>query len=335
MAFTRWDSYVDLLDGMYRSRSEWDSARTIEDLTRYIRERCRALVGSGDPELGQYSDVREWGYASLLAELEPEFLDPNVRFEQVRLAALARPARDHEMGPDWDGYYLSERTDGTKVYSDWRFAEPSHWHPVGESSGTDPQEQAADLADEAATVSLPEEISSDPRQEHFDETTGRWRRLAEDNEYEYYHDTSGLWERVRAGQWCHFDAVTGRWRRWVAEDNEYEYHDDTDDQWERARAGSWCRYHGNRFGWLAYDRPSMTWLDPTTPQPQWRSHQEIGTPVGSPVDDEKVVATREHLQAEGLKAAEQAGLVPGRVSADDWRAYFDKHVLTALRKGAA
>jgi hypothetical protein len=64
----------------------------------------------------------------------------------------------------------------------------------------------------------------DPSEQRFDETTGRWRRLAEQgDEYEYFHSEANVWERVR------------------------------DDRWHR--------FHDGVRQWLAYDEASGTWLE--------------------------------------------------------------------------
>jgi hypothetical protein len=347
MAFTDWDSYVTLLDAMYEQRGQWDSAGGFAEFDRLVRQNCGGLVGGeGNAEVGVY------GYDGLASRLGEEFGGDNeLVFEQIRLAALARPAAEYGLGEQWRGYVISTRPDGGEVYAETRFAEPSGWAKIevaalslalayDEETGLmydatdwylrdgrtkvwpDPATPGG-YTDGAGNLYIRGELqapaaAADPAQPHFDTAAGRWRRRSADGEFEHYHDGDGVWERRR-------------------------------DQY-------WYRYHSDRFGWLAYDGPSMTWLDPTTGNTTWRGHDEVGQPPAGapspaaepvaqepvaqeppaqePADGDQVIesieALRERLQREGLQAAEAAGLVPGLVSAEQFLDYLDDQVLQGL-----
>src|ERR1043165_1977177 len=113
MSFQRWSEYVDLLDQLRANSSTWSSATTFAEFDSLIRTRFPDLVRTGDDR----------GYDALITGLDADFPDRDRLFEQVRICALARPAADAGWtGPEWAGYHVSTRRDGTQVCAKERFA---------------------------------------------------------------------------------------------------------------------------------------------------------------------------------------------------------------------
>lgn len=275
MTFSDWDHYTDLLDKMRIQRSVWDAATHFEDFIAAVRYGCPELLGTEG-----YSAVGEHGLDALVAALEAELRDPEPVFAQIRISALARPAEELGLGPEWADYLVSERLDGAsaqEVYSTDRFAEPSDWELVEVSTRALALEYDESLGlMRAGDGSLYLRDGVTPVWPHPDR-----QGAFVDEDGNVYVNGELAADTVEDPRVQHFDPDSGRWRRWSDQGGEYEYYHDADGVWERIREGCY-RHHGDRFGWIRYDHGSDTWLDPTTPVPQWRAHDEIGTPPAPP-----------------------------------------------------
>ncbi|HET9894047.1 MAG TPA: hypothetical protein VFQ44_03870 [Streptosporangiaceae bacterium] len=348
MAFTEWESYVPFLDALAVQRERWSRALDFSNFDSSIRLACPELVG------GEQSPVGNFGYETLLSGLRDEFTssDEDV-FQQIRLAALAEPAVEAGLGAEWQGYFISTLPDDTEVYADSRFAEPSKWTELEVSS------QALSLTYDAETG-----LMYDAEDWYLkDGETKVWPD--EDNPSAFKDKDGNVYvngELQAQGpqdlREQHFDPETSRWRRWSDEAEGFEYYHNDDGVWERTKDGQWYRKHSNQYGWLAYDEPSVTWLDTTSKPVEWRAFEAVGQarivtpPQAGPLQAEpeaatlgepepaaealvaEVAAIRDELQDQALEAAKAAGLVPQLVSEEDWEDYIDGRVLQQLQ-GAA
>jgi hypothetical protein len=290
MAFSNWDTYRQLLEKLTERRADWSKSKTYADFDEAIRARCSEIAA-----LTNADGVLE--YDSLLGELTKEFVDDkDLVYEQLKLVALAIPAEDRGLGPEWHGYFVSERANGEEVYATDRFAIPSSWEKVEVSIAAlaltyDEDTGLMYLGDDWFLKDGVTQVWEDPevpgefydreenryihgvlqadtvqdlRQSHFDEETNRWRRWVDlDGEFEYYHQEDGVWERLHNGAWERLHDVAG--------------------------TALWHRYHSDQFGWVPYDTDSTSWLDPVTQYTVWRGYTEVGTPLPQPLAAEPVV----------------------------------------------
>ena len=269
MPFSNWSSYPDLLDDLAEERTRWDSAANFKEFDAAIRDSCPDLVDGPA------------GYAALAQELMDDSGGAeDLVFERIKLVALARPAAELGLGPEWQGYFLSERMDGEEVYAADQFAEPSGWVKVEVSSG-------------ALALAYDEEAGLMYNQENWYLKDGKTIVTEDPAELGTFVDSAGNQyikgelqaPTVEDLRQQHFDTQANRWRRWSDDGGEFEYYHNEDGVWERAptlaETTAWRRYHGRQFGWLHYDGPSDTWLDPTTQNTRWRPQNEVGMPLAS------------------------------------------------------
>jgi hypothetical protein len=313
MTFSNWDHYADLLDKIVEQRDTWADTRTLPEFDERIRTSHSDLVAG------------EAGFAALVAELRPEFLsDENEVYEQIKLVVLARPGLELGLGEEWTGYFISERIDGTQVYADDRHAVPSSWLKVEVSTkalSLDYDDEAGLMYDsenwylrDGRTIVWADQDRSgvfvdgagktyvhgepevaaeaDLREQHFDEETGRWRRLHEqDNEFEYYHDNDGVWERWHDEQWHRLHAGAGTW---------LAYHEDSE---------TWL--HDNE--WQSYD--AVTHPVPVVPDEEDDEDEPEQFVAAMASSFEEVVAA---IRAEDISADE--------LSDDEILTMFEQHI---------
>jgi hypothetical protein len=265
MAFQGWSDYVDLLDELRARGATWSGAVTFAEFDSLIRIQCADLVRADD----------QHGYDALVDALDADFTDRDQLYEQLRICALARTAAEAGLnGAEWTGYHVSARLDGIQVYAAGRFAATSDWVPL-------------EVSVQALTLVYDDETGLMYDAEHWylaDGQTEVWAdsdgfRDAQGNRY-----VKGVLQSDSATdlRQTHFDAATNRWRQWHEADGEFEYYHNVDGVWERSRNDLWYRRYDDRLGWLPYDEASQTWLDPTTPSPTWRPHDDVGaSPVSA------------------------------------------------------
>jgi len=291
MAFSNWDTYRQLLEKLTEQRANWSNSKTYVDFDDAIKANCSEIAA-----LTNADGMLE--YDALLGELSKEFVDnKDLVYEQLKLVALAVPARDRGLGQEWQGYFVSERANGEEVYATDKFAAPSAWEKVevsitalaltydedtglmylgedwflkdGVTQVWEDPDAPGEFYDRAENRYIDGELQAptvlDLRQSHFDEETQRWRRWAEeDGEFEYYHQDDGIWERLHDGAWERLHDIAG--------------------------AALWHRHHSDQFGWMPYDKGSASWLDPFTQYTLWRSYSEVGTPLPQPAAPEPTPA---------------------------------------------
>jgi hypothetical protein len=123
-----------------------------------------------------------------------------------------------------------------------------------------------------------------------------------------------------------------RWRRKAADAEEFEHYHQDDDVWERHRDGLWHRLHSDAFGWMAYDRPSGTWLDPATGHTRWRTFEEVGTPLAASPEDPvaRLAEERNAALSEALVEIRQSGVSPATVTDEQITELLDQYVLEGI-----
>ena len=359
MAFSNWDTYRQLLEKLPERRANWSKSKTYVDFDDAIRASCSDLMA-----LTNADGVLE--YDTLLGELNKEFADnKDLAYEQLKLVALAVPASDRGLGPEWQGYFVSERANGEEVYASDKFAVPSAWEKVEVSVaalaltynpetglmylGNDwflkdgvtqvwedpdvPGEFYDDKENRYVHGELQNPTVEDLRQSHFDAETNRWRRWSDAaGEFEYYHQDDGIWERLHDGAWERLHDIAG--------------------------AALWHRYHSDQFGWVPYDKKSATWLDPVTQYTLWRGYTEVGTLLPQPAEAkpvvvepvvaepappvaqeqaagqlvEQIAVSRAEVMARILEKAEQSGYA-SEFSEAQLAAVLDSLVLAAVTSG--
>jgi hypothetical protein len=183
MAFSDWDSYTALLNGLAAAKSNWSDATDFAGFDEKVRKSCPALV----PNSGGYDD--------LLTRLDDsgDYGNKDALFGHLRIVILAEVANEQELGADWAGYWISKDRGGGRIYAGSRAATVSSWASM---------DAAADVEPAVSGVA--------PEQE-FDQESGRWRRRSADGEFEFYHDGDGVWERVRDNRWSRHHDGAKKW----------------------------------------------------------------------------------------------------------------------------
>ncbi len=237
MAFSDWESYVLLLDELRDKRMSWDSASYYADFDKLTTTNC-AVLKEGDR-----------GLDSLVTALRPDYLgNDDLMYEQIKIAALARPAETlRGFGQDWKGYFVSERLNGAEVCSQSRYAAPADWEPVDDAGGL------GEIAEEPAGLKeteVPPAPPPEPAPLTYDNDTGLWY----DEHYWYLADGVTVVEPVAGTDLFadsygnryargvlykepdlrqeHFDQQTGRTRRAYG-DGLFEYLHENGQDWER------------------------------------------------------------------------------------------------------
>ena len=221
MAVPDWPAYVWFLDGLALQRDKWAGSKTLAEFDTAVRTYCAELLGAATE--GQADPP---GYTALAKALAEEFVEPETVYAQIRLAALAVPARElqPDLDEDWAIWWLSERVDEATVCGASRFEPPDQWEDFDEpapgaepESGLDQDPESLsefeddESEDEDALDSQAAETVRPPGQE-LDPVENRWRRLdPADDEYEYYHNTDGVWERKRGQTWYRRHERVAQW----------------------------------------------------------------------------------------------------------------------------
>jgi hypothetical protein len=259
MPFSDWDSYQDLLRGLHAAASQWGGAKDFAQFDENVRRDCADLVGG------------EYGYDGLCKRLE-ESGDygggKDQLFAHLRIVALAAPAAEFGLGPEWKGYWISKNLDGGEVYSDNRYAAPSAWPP-------------AEIPVQAAALTYDEETGLMYDAANWYLRDGKTIVWPDEQNPAAFRDGAGntylhgeLQAQAKADPAAQqFDKETGRWRRRNEPDGEFEYYHSNDGVWERSRQNLWHRYHQDAAQWLPYDEPSQTWLY----QGEWHSYDDVTT----------------------------------------------------------
>jgi len=261
MTFQAWSDYIRLLDEM-RSNDDWSAAATFDEFDTLVRANCADLVERSDG----------YGYQALVAALDEDFTDRDQLYEQLRICALATTATDAGLtGDEWAGYHVSTRRDGKQFYATDRFAATADWVPL-------------EVSVQALTLQYDDETGLMYDAEHWYLTDGRTEVWADtdgtfrDQDGNVYVKGVLQAESVADLREQQFDTTTNRWRQWHEADGEFEYYHNVDGVWERLRDDQWHRRYNDSFGWLAYDEPSQTWLDPSPPVPTWRHSSDSRIP---------------------------------------------------------
>ncbi len=288
MAFSDWESYVLLLDDLRDKRLSWDSASNYADFDKLTTTYCAAFK-EGDR-----------GLDSLVTALRPDYAgNDDLMYEQLRIAVLAHPGETlRDFGPDWAGYFISERLNGDEICSQSRYAAPSGWELVDDAGGgAEITQEPAPLAEKTAVPEVPAPV---PVPLTYSDETGLWY----DEHYWYLADgvtvvdpldgtdlfvdrkgnryARGVLYKEPDPRQEHFDPLTGRTRRAYA-DGLFEYLHENGRDWERTVVvggqSLWGREHSASYGWLAYDQAGSYWLDTTIIPAAWRPRDEVGLPV--------------------------------------------------------
>lgn len=356
MAFSDWESYVLLLDELRDKRMSWDSASYYADFDKATTTNC-AVLKEGDR-----------GLDSLVTALRPDYLgNDDLMYEQIKIAALARPAETlRGFGQDWKGYFVSERLNGAEVCSQSRYAAPADWEPVDDAGGL------GEIAEEPAGLKeteVPPAPPPEPAPLTYDNDTGLWY----DEHYWYLADGVTVVEPVAGTDLFadsygnryargvlykepdlrqeHFDQQTGRTRRAYG-DGLFEYLHENGQDWERTVVvggqSFWGRLHSDRHGWLAYDQAGGYWLDTTIAPADWRPRGEVGLPVEPRIEppaeptevgvaeqearakfDELLVNAREKRLREAIDRIRAKGIPAEKLSDEQIAAAFDETVASA------